>query len=138
MKKSKIVCGLVLGMLGVAMSIGQGEIGRQNEDSADRWFMIRIKGQDAGYVHAVRKDSGDAAAPILLEYESLIDSKDDKVWMRIETYCEDNYYYYPAKARARIRKAGEEPASLDVVIKKNTPYGCSKGKMHIVYRPGDN
>ena len=137
MRKIKVLLAAVLVVLAVVFSIGHGKVRGPKTVVADRWFVIRIKGATVGYLHAVRKASGDASAPILFEHERLIDSKDDKVWLSVQTYCRDDHYYSPVKATAQIRQADEETATIEAVMEKKTQYGCSKSEMRLVYRPGD-
>ncbi len=137
MRRGKVLFAAVLVILAVVFSIGHGEVSGRRGVVADRWFVIRIKGQAVGYLHAVRKASEDASAPILLEHESLVDWKKEKVWLSVQTYCEDNNYFSLGKASAKIRRAGKDRATLEAVMEKETVYGCSKRKMRLVYRPGD-
>jgi len=137
MQRGKVLFCAVLVMVAVVFSIGHGEVRGRRGAVADRWFVIRIKGEAAGYLHAVRKASGDAWAPILFKHERLIDSKDDKVWLSVQTYCRDNHYYSPVKATAQIRQPDKKSATIEAVMEKKTQYGCSKSEMRLVYRTGD-
>ncbi len=137
MRKIKVLLAAVLVVLAVVFSIGHGKVKGSKTVGADRWFVIRIKGEAAGYLHAVRKASGDASAPILLEHERLIDSKDDKVWLSVQTYCRDDHYYSAVKATAQIKQPDKEPATIEAVMEKKTQYGCSKSEMRLIYRTGD-
>ena len=137
MRKIKVLLATVLVVLTAAFSLGQDRFRAPRKTASERWFVIKIKGQVAGYLHVTRKASGDASAPILFEYEKLIDSKDEKTQINIQTYCEDNHYYSPVKTTAQIRQPDEEPATIEAVMEKKTQYGCSKSKMRLVYQRGD-
>ncbi len=136
MRKIKVLLAAVLVVLAVVFSIGQGRVRVPREAAAERWFVIKIKGEKAGYLHVVRKASGDASAPILFEHEQLIDSKDEKVRLSIQTYCEDDEYYSPVKATAQIKRPEKKMATIEAVMEKKTHYGCSKRQMQLVYNTG--
>ncbi len=137
MRRNTLLFAAALIALGAVFSIGRGDLEGHKGIAAERWFVIRIEGKAVGYLHALRKPSGDASAPILFEHEHLIDSIDDQRWLSMQTYCEDNYYYYPARATAKIREPGKESVMITVLVEKKIPYGCSKSKMPVLYRIGD-
>ena len=136
MRKIKVLLAGVLVVLTAAFSLGQGQAWAPRKTAAERWFVINIKGQAAGYLHVTRKASGDASAPILFEYEKLIDSKDEKTQINIQTYCEDDEYYSPMKAAAQIKQPDKKTATIEATMEKKTHYGCSKRQMQLVYDTG--
>ena len=123
-------------VLVMMFSLSQGRARAQGEIAAEKWFMIKIKGEQVGYLHVVRKASGDASAPILFEHESLVDSKKDRARVNIQTYCEDDPYYSPVKATAQIKKPDDKTATLDITTEKKAHYGCYTKQMRLVYKPG--
>ena len=123
-------------VLTVTFSLGQGQARASRKTATEKWFAINIKGQAAGYLHVTRKASGDASAPIVFEYEKLIDSKDEKTQINIQTYCEDDKYYSPVKATAKIRQPDKKTATIEAAMEKKTHYGCSKRQMQLVYNTG--
>lgn len=125
---------MLIGILGAA--VYAYDFGSRAKPT-DRWFLINIKGQAAGYVHAVCKVSGADAGPIKLEHEILTDWQDKKVRLKVQTYCEDNDYYFPVSASAEIREPGKDPATVTATVQKKVPYGNSQAKMQVVYRTGE-
>ena len=136
MRRNTVLFAVALMAVGAMFSIGQDAEQEQKRIVTEKWFVIRIDGKSAGYVHTTRKPSGDPSAPILFEYERLIDSEKTKVSLNVQTYCEDNNYYYPARATAKIRQPNEVSATFAIAVEKKIPYGCSKSKMKVVYRRG--
>ena len=124
-------------LLGAMFSVGQGELAEPKKVEQDKWFVIRIDGKTVGYVHAVNKASGNDPGTVRFEHEYVIDWKDEKVRATLDSYCEDNLYYYPIKMRAIIEKPGKPQSTLTITVKKKVPYGCSKSTMRLVYRNGD-
>ncbi len=136
MRKNMLLVTAALMVLTMMFSLGQSQAKAANEPAAEKWFMIKIKGEQVGYLHVVRKASGDASAPILFEYESLVDSKKDKARLSIQTYCQDDRYYSPVKATALIKKPDGKTTTLDITTEKKAHYGCYTKQMRLVYKPG--
>ena len=136
MRKNKLLLTAALMVLTMLLSLGQSQAKAANKPVAEKWFMIKIKGEQVGSLHVVRKTSGDASAPILFEHESLVDSKKDKARVSIQTHCEDDRYYSPVKATAQVKKPDDKTATLDITTEKKTHYGCYTKQMRLVYKPG--
>jgi len=65
MRRNTLLFAAALIALGAVFSIGRGDLEGHKGIAAERWFVIRIEGKPVGYLHALRKPSGDASAPIL-------------------------------------------------------------------------
>lgn len=136
MRKITVLLAAVPVVVAVAFSIGQGQSRARPGVAAEKWFLLKIKGETSGYLHVTRRASGDASAPILFEYEQLMDTKKDKAQLSAQTYCEDDEYYSPMKATAQIIQPDDKTAAIEIMMEKKTHYGCSKRQMRLVYKPG--
>ena len=135
MRTPKTLISLILVLITVLFSLGfWGRSG--NVDASDRWYLLSIKGEPSGYLHVSRQASDQDNAPVLFVHEIVTRTKDESRDVYLKTYCEDDPYYYPVSATATIRKPGELPASLNLLVEKKFPYGASKAKMFITYDTG--
>ena len=135
MRTPKTLIPLVLVSLAVLFSLGFW--GRSNNLSpSDTWYLLRIKGQPSGYLHVSRRASDQSSAPVLFVHDIVTRTEKDSRDIHIQTYCDDDPYYYPVQVTATIRKPGDLPATLNVLVRKKVPYGASKAKMFITYDTG--
>lgn len=123
-------------LFGAVFSVSHGHTPKPNQAPADKWFVIRIDDKTVGYLHAIRKASENADAPILFEHERLIDWKDERMRLKTRTYCQDDHYYYPVKSMATIEQPGKMTAQVTVKMQKAVPYACSKSTMKLIYHNG--
>ena len=103
---------------------------------SDNWYLLNIEGQPSGYIHVSSRTSNDPLAPVIFVHDIVTRTQKESNDLRIETYCQDDPYYYPVKATATIRQPGQIPAVLTIAVEKKFPYGASKAKMFITYDTG--
>lgn len=127
---------LLLVAFAVLSSLGYSWSRSGNSGTSDNWYLLNIEGQPSGYIHASSRTSNDPSAPVIFIHEIAARTEKENSDIRIETYCENDPYYYLVSATATITKPGQTPAKLTVTVQKKVPYGASKGKMFITYDTG--
>ena len=132
MRTTKNLILLILVSLAVVFSAGfwsrSGDV-----PPSERWYLLNIQDQPAGYLHVSRQNSRDPNAAVLFVHDIATRTAKESRDLHIETYCEDDPYYYPVKADAIIRTPDKKPVTIKVRVDKKVPYGASKAKMFIAY-----
>ena len=131
MRIPKTALALLLILLVVLFSFGYTA-----DAPSEKWYLLNIEGEPAGYWHAVRKPSSADSDRIHFEHEMLTDLDQERVRINIQTVCDNDPYYYPVKAKATIRKPGQPQAILNADVKKKVPYGATMGTMFVTYDTG--
>ena len=71
--------------------------------TTDDWYQWSLKGQPAGYFHAVRKASGEKEAPVLLMHKFVVNWHGKRLSLLTVTRCRDDAWLTPV----RIGSKGE-------------------------------
>ena len=137
MRTTKTLILLILVSLAVVFSLGYSWSSSGDVPPSDRWYLLNIQGQPAGYIHVSRQNSRHPNAAVLFVHDIATRTAKESSDIHIETYCEDDPYYYPVQAEATIRTLGKAPATIKVLVEKKVPYGASKAKMFITYDTSD-
>ena len=137
MQITKTVGSLVLVSLVVLFSLGYTAERSAREPSSNVWYLLNIDGKPAGYLGAVGKVKAGDSAEVYFEHEILTDSKGKRVLLKMQSYCDNDDYLFPLKTSADIDERGQAPVTISATVEKEAAYGCSKGKMRIIYRKED-
>ncbi|NIA06518.1 MAG: hypothetical protein GWP14_02590 [Actinobacteria bacterium] len=136
MRTLKTLIPLVLVLFTVLFSFGYSWRRSGDVNASDSWYLLSIKDRPSGYMHVSRRASDQGSASVMFVHDIVTRTEDESRDIHIQTYCEDDPYYYPVKATATIRKPGNLPATLKILVQKKFPYGASKAKMFITYDTG--
>ena len=96
------------------------------QTTGDDWCICSENGQACGYLHAVKKASGEKAAPVLFVQDWAINILDGDLLVRVQILCKDDAYFSPV----RIVCTGEDdgPTNIDLGIERPVG-GPSAGKL---------
>ena len=88
---------LVSAALVIVVSAAVFAAPKDDKTTTDDWYLWSLKGQPAGYFHAVRKASGDKAAPVLLVHEFVLNWRGKRMSLKMQTLCRDDDCFTPVK-----------------------------------------
>lgn len=137
MYKAKGLLSIALFVLLVLPAISRADDSRSVNIPAERWYLLKSKGEPSGYVHVRRAQNVGESGTVLFAHELFTITKGKSISRSIDMHCQNDDYYFPVKAIAVIKEQGNSPATLAATVRKKVPYGASKAELLITYSTAD-